>query len=38
MAMEIEDQEKTYAAFTRWTVRSVVACVVVLALMALFLV
>lgn len=37
MTMEIDDQKDTYSGFIRYTVRSVVAIVVVLVLMAAFL-
>ncbi len=35
--MEIEDQKTTFDGFVRYTVRSVIAIVVVMALMAIFI-
>lgn len=35
--MEIEDQKTTFDGFVKYTVRSVIAIVVVMALMAIFI-
>ncbi len=37
MAMDTEEQKVTYDGFLRYTVRSVIAIVVVLGLMAIFI-
>ncbi len=34
--MDITDQERTFAGFVRWTMRAVIALVVILILLALF--
>jgi hypothetical protein len=34
--MEIKEQENTFDGFTKWMVRGTIACIAVLALLAMF--